>query len=282
MAENSDPADFTEKGDCPACQAVDVLLKDVNGMLICEKCASKRFSSKVRKSIQEAFDKQQAQRQRESWHKRIAIARKGMGYYEDSKFNEALRAFREYLAILEHHHSVPPGGLRPSVFDQKKEAGELLLISGIYWDLAKIFDRIKGKQVDLRISLNKFYEFSVGRPHVILASEAMRRYIASDKCIHKEDFNNTHRLLRNTLVKCFIASAVFGPLSPEVTALQLFRDETLLPSTPGRVFVALYYRVSPPIARALLRVALARVLARTLLTPIARYFMRVPIRDGRK
>ncbi len=237
-------------------------------MLICEKCASKRFSSKVRKTIQEAFDKQQAQRQRESWRKRIAIARKGMAQYEDAKFGEALHTFREYLAILEHHHSVPAGGLRPSIFDAKKEAGELLLISGIYWDLAKIYDRIKGKQLDLRLSLNKFYEFSAGRPHVILASEAMRRYIASDKCTNKEDFKNTHRLLRNTLTKCFIASAVFGPLSPEVAVLQQFRDQRLLPWAPGRAFIAFYYRISPPVARALLYVAPARALTRVLLKPL--------------
>ncbi|MBI3556804.1 MAG: hypothetical protein HY074_11115 [Deltaproteobacteria bacterium] len=192
-----------------------------------------------------------------------------MSQYEDSKFGEALHTFRAYLAILEHHHSVPVGGLRPSIFDQKKEAGELLLIAGIYWDLAKIFDRMKGKQLDLRISLNKFYEFSAGRPHSILASEAMRRYIASDKCTHKEDFKNTHRLLRNTLQKCFIASAVFGPLSPEVAVLQTFRDHTLRQYAPGRLFVAFYYRVSPAIARALLHVPPGRLLFRALLKPVA-------------
>lgn len=53
---------------------------------------------------------------------------------------------------------------------------------------------------------------------------------------------------------CFIATAVYGDYDyPKVKVLRRFRDEKLLPSKLGRVFVACYYKLSPPIARFLVR-----------------------------
>lgn len=48
--------------------------------------------------------------------------------------------------------------------------------------------------------------------------------------------------------KCFIATAVCGGFSEEVTALCCFRDVHLQPSLLGRVFIRFYYFISPPLA----------------------------------
>lgn len=51
--------------------------------------------------------------------------------------------------------------------------------------------------------------------------------------------------------RCFVASAVYGPDAGETEALRSFRDRVLMGSAIGRVFVGVYYRVSPWVAQKL-------------------------------
>ena len=68
---------------------------------------------------------------------------------------------------------------------------------------------------------------------------------------------------------CFIATAAFGsPLAPQVDTLRTFRDRVLLTNPPGRLFVALYYRTSPPLADFIAGHDLLRAGVRTLLRPL--------------
>lgn len=71
---------------------------------------------------------------------------------------------------------------------------------------------------------------------------------------------------------CFVATAAYGsPLAQEVIILTRFRDEVLLRSRPGLLFVAFYYRVSPPLASLIARFGSLRAATRTLfLAPLLR------------
>jgi Chitobiase/beta-hexosaminidase C-terminal domain len=52
---------------------------------------------------------------------------------------------------------------------------------------------------------------------------------------------------------CFVATALFGPLSPEVAILRTFRDERLAVHALGRAFIRTYYRHGPGLAALSLR-----------------------------
>lgn len=71
-----------------------------------------------------------------------------------------------------------------------------------------------------------------------VASEYVEKFIV--------DNNLTDKVKRKG---CFVATACYGDYnSPEVKLLRHYRDEKLLKSNLGKVFVQTYYFVSPPIA----------------------------------
>jgi hypothetical protein len=68
---------------------------------------------------------------------------------------------------------------------------------------------------------------------------------------------------------CFIATAAWGSaLDPHVGSLRRFRDRFLLTHAPGRSFVALYHRFSPPLADYIAARPAARRVARAMLWPL--------------
>jgi hypothetical protein len=69
--------------------------------------------------------------------------------------------------------------------------------------------------------------------------------------------------------RCFIATAAFGsPLAPEVALLRAFRDSWLLTNSPGRIFVEVYYWMSPPIADFISRDENLKRITRAALMPL--------------
>jgi len=68
---------------------------------------------------------------------------------------------------------------------------------------------------------------------------------------------------------CFIATAAYGSyLHPKVAELRSFRDRYLLSNAPGRLFVSLYYRLSPPVAQVIAEHEWMKGSVRLLLLPL--------------
>jgi hypothetical protein len=72
-----------------------------------------------------------------------------------------------------------------------------------------------------------------------------------------------------TLSGCFVATAAYGtPMAGAVDDLRKVRDQRLLTSAAGRLFVASYYAFSPPLADAIAADKHLRAAARAALQPI--------------
>lgn len=68
---------------------------------------------------------------------------------------------------------------------------------------------------------------------------------------------------------CFIATAAYGTeMAPHVALLKRFRDNYLLTHKPGRIFVEMYYRFSPPAAGFISEHDSMRSVVRAMLLPL--------------
>ena len=210
---------------------------------------SENHSRALRSKIQSAIEQAQEDRKREMFRQRVEIARTGIRQFDQKNIQEAVNLFYTYIRILEEWKGVQEGGLMPSHFNMQLDIHELLLLSGIYWDLAKLYDRTKSKERynEFAHYLDKFIVFSKGMPYQALCAESLRKYISNDKPIHKDDFKRAY--VRLTGSKCFIATALMEHLTPEgFERLASLRDNRLAMHWVGRWLIAVYYRFSPPMA----------------------------------
>jgi len=213
------------------------------------------LSIRARKKVKAQIEKAERDRLLTLFQRRMDLARNGATMFRDGKIREAVQSYFSYLEILEKTKQIPKNTLEPKHFDPKKDIAELLLLSGVYWDLSKMHDRPKGKDGKdgkLGYYLNRFVMFSKGQPFQNMSSELVRKYLVNGVPKNRKEFKDAHIQLGGG--KCFIATAVEDHCEPStLPALRRFRDDVLLRSFLGRVFVRGYYRVGPMLARLVLR-----------------------------
>lgn len=101
--------------------------------------------------------------------------------------------------------------------------------------------------------------------------EAAKILLEKAASINPRDINIQNNLNALKSSPCFIATAAFGtPMADEVEILRVWRDQRLAYSLFGRVFVSVYYKLSPPIAKFISTRPMARTLTRALLHPLLR------------
>lgn len=118
---------------------------------------------------------------------------------------------------------------------------------------------------EYRVALNAQY----GKNHTHHERKRLGVGIAVHATLHAQALRNMES--SQTDQRCFIASTVYGPNALETIALRIFRDQHLMRYSIGRRFVAIYYRYSPRLARALGTKPKLTKAVRVALWPIAQF-----------
>lgn len=179
--------------------------------------------------------------------KRITIARQGREAFAKKDYVKAQKRYNEYLAILAELKEIDDiFKLSPSMFDQQKEVTEMLLVSHIYWDIARIHEMTPKLQANFYKSLAQFVRFTANQPYQILNAEMLRKYMKKNKRVTPQYpvLNDAYQQIYIQSSKCYIATFCFGTNSVETVKLRAFKNR-LLEYPGGLSFVKYYYKISP-------------------------------------
>ncbi len=175
---------------------------------------------------------------------RITVVKHGKVAYENGEFLAAIKHYNTYLKIIADVKQIEEKRINPGLFDPDQELSEMLLISHIYWDLAKIYDRTPNLNKEFHRCLGQFVTFTTGHPYQVVNSEMIRRHIRSGKLINKKDFQEAYQKIYVNSKKCYVATHCFGFESDTTNTIRTLKP-LLLKTYLGKLFVEKYYQYSP-------------------------------------
>lgn len=175
---------------------------------------------------------------------RITVARFGNESRELKDFAGALRKFTDYLQVMaEVKGAKDIYGIKPTHFDPKKDVTELLMISHIYFEMAKMYDAVPKFHDESARCLEQFVLFSVNQPFQVINSELMRKHLKKTLFKNPEAFRAAYIQIFVQSKKCYVVTFCLGDLHPVTQEYRRLKDE-LLEYRLGQEMVRIYYKFS--------------------------------------
>lgn len=234
-------------------------------------------ADRLAETIKENQKRKEKRKFLDEWKKRISIAREGRLAFERKSHVECVKQYQKFLDLTAKAMECEVKDLKPAMFPKGSLVAESLLISAITFDLAKIFDRMKGQDKQRAVYLNLFVRFTVGQPFQVLVAEQLRKYLQYTSTIgHRKEFEAALRqIYKNKGGVCFIATVVYkNPEAHEIQVLRELRDNTLRQYRAGRWFIDWYYRAGPKLAAKIEQNEPAQKVIRMFLDRLVRYYDR--------
>lgn len=215
---------------------------------------------------------------RQNYSKRITISKYGREAFQAGDYLNALKNYHQYLKTLGEVHDRDIYTITPDLFDKKKHVTEMLLISQVYWDMSRIYEKNAQMASNFQKCLNQFVRFTANQPYQVVNAEMLRKYIKKNN--HKSPqiaaLEKAYSQIFVQSRKCYLATYTFEPQEFELTFLRNFKS-ALLNQPYGQKFVELYYRVSSDLINKLEKKQ-KNIFVNKLFNPALKYSLKALVR----
>ena len=223
------------------------------------------------KKSQENEEQEKPKAVLQMYKKRLSILKVAHQNASQDNLVKAVEGYHEYLRILAKYNDVKEENLRPTHFDSEKEVAEIMMVSQVYWGLAKAYDRNVKFQREAQRYLDQFVKFSIGFKFQYLNSKMLKKFIDKRQAYNPKMFSDAHRQIQVDSKKCYIATFCYSENHPNVALLREFK-KSIVETYLGFKFVETYYKVSPALIAIAEKNFLFKILIKTFFIPFIYFF----------
>lgn len=178
------------------------------------------------------------------FNNRITTVKFGKESLDVNDYAGSIRKFSDYLAIqAEVKGCKDIYSLRTNNFDPKKDVTEMLMISHLYFEMARLYDASPKFHDESKRCLDQFVHFSANQPYQVVNSELIRKHLKKSVFKNTEAFRIAYTQIYVQSKKCYVVTFCYGdthPVTQEYRALK----EVLLNYPMGMWLIQTYYRHS--------------------------------------
>jgi hypothetical protein len=209
---------------------------------------------------------------------RITITKHGKESLDAGDYGGALTKFTEYMTIMADVKKVKDFySLKPAHFDPKKDVTEMLMISHVVFEMARIYDAVPKFSEESRKCLELFVIFSANQPYQVVNSELIRKHLKKSIFKNADVFRSAYEQIYVQSKKCYVVTFCYGT-NHDITHQYRELKSLMLESHMGRELVRFYYKNSSEMVAKWEHSALMHVFAKIVLKPMLLLFSKTILR----
>ncbi len=208
------------------------------------------YMSDYKRKVQDALkDREKRMILKHRYDTRITNVKQGKAAFAAGDFVTAIRRYTDYLEVLaEINQLTSIYDLKTEHFHKTKDITEIMMISHLYFELAKVYDATGKFQEDAQKCLEQFVAFSANQPFQVVNSEMARKHLSKFQFRNQEIFRQAYQQIFVKSRKCYVATHCFGDSHPVTQQLRSLKNH-LLTYPGGPRMVHQYYRYSEPLVQ---------------------------------
>jgi hypothetical protein len=209
---------------------------------------------------------------------RITITKYGKKSLNAGNYPDAIKNFTEYMQIMADIKKTKDIFLlKPSHFDPSKDLTEMLMISHVYFEMARIYDAVPKFAEESKKCLDQFVAFSINQPYQVVNSEMIRKYLKKSVFKNQERFRAAYLQIYVQSKKCYVVTFCYGE-NHELTRDYRRLKDKLLETEAGCELVRTYYGLSSKIVPRWEGNTLMLIFAHLLIKPMLLFLSKTVLR----